>query len=192
MVRRLSLMAIAYALFAFSQAANAAVPTQALTFDTNVRTYDMSSSQEAKIQKAEYKIRKVIGSESFRTKVLNFTYNGKKQFNNNGGLTNAQIYSKILNGMESYLKSNNNAMDLNIKVYYENTSTVGYTTPSSSYINMNQKFFNTYTSNQVARNMMHEWLHKLGFEHAVMYSPSRDYSVPYALGKIMEQLAANY
>ena len=32
---------------------------------------------------------------------------------------------------------------------------------------MNTKFMNSYTSNQVARNMMHEWLHKLGFKHAI-------------------------
>lgn len=170
----------------------AAVPNLALTFDTNVNTYSMTSSQEAKIQKAEYKIMKVIGSESFRTKVLNHTYNGKKQFNNNNGLTNSQIYTKILEAMENYKKSKNNTMDLNIKTYYQNSSTVGYTTTTSSYINMNTKFLNSYTSNQVTRNMMHEWLHKLGFSHAVNYSPSRDYSVPYALGKIVETLAKNY
>lgn len=169
-----------------------AVPTRALTFDTNVTTFDTTSSQEAKIQKAEYKIRKVIGSESFRTQILNHTYNGKKQFNDNGGFTNSQIYTMILDGMENYLKSKNNAMDLNIKVYYKNTSTVGYTTTTSKYINMNTKYLDTYTSNQVARNMTHEWLHKLGFTHAKFYSRSRDYSVPYAVGKIMETLAAKY
>ena len=170
----------------------AAVPTLAMTFDTAVNTYSMTSSQEAKIQKAEYKIMKVIGSESFRTKVLNHTYGGVKKFVDNGGLTNAQIYTKILEAMESYKKTKNNTMDLNIKVYYENSSTVGYTTTTSSYINMNTKFMNSYTSNQVARNMMHEWLHKLGFKHAVSYSTSRNYSVPYAIGKIVETLAANY
>lgn len=170
----------------------AAVPTLALTFDTNVVTYNTSSSQEAKIQKAEYKIMKVVQSEAFRTKVLNHTYNGVKKFVDNGGLSNSQIYSKILNGMESYLKSKNNRMDLNIKVYYENSNTVGYTTTLSKYINMNTKYLNSYTSNQVSRNMMHEWLHKLGFKHAVSYSTSRNYSVPYAIGKIVETLAAKY
>ncbi len=170
----------------------AAVPNLALTFDTNVITYSMTSSQEAKIQSAEYKIMKVIESEAFRTKVLNHTYGGVKKFVDNGGLTNSQIYTKILEGMENYKQSKNNTMDLNIKVYYENSSTVGYTTTTSSYINMNTKFLNTYTSTQVTRNMIHEWLHKLGFKHAVSYSTSRDYSVPYAVGKIMETLAANY
>ena len=171
---------------------SATVPTLALTFDTDVATYSMTSTQEAKIQKAEYKIRKVIGSEAFRSRVLGHTYNGIKQFNNNNGLTNSQIYTKILEGMENYLKTKNNSMDLSIKVYYENSSTVGYTTTTSSYINMNTKFLNTYTSNQVTRNMTHEWLHKLGFGHAVSYSTSRNYSVPYAIGSIMEELAAKY
>jgi hypothetical protein len=170
----------------------AAVPTLALTFDTNVNTYSMTSSQEAKIQKAEYKIMKVIESETFRTKVLGHTYNGVKKFVDNGGYSNSQIYTKILEAMESYKKTKNNTMDLNIKVYYQNSSTVGYTTTTSSYINMNTKYLNTYTSNQVARNMMHEWLHKLGFKHAVSYSTSRNYSVPYAIGKIVETLAAKY
>lgn len=170
----------------------AAVPNLALTFDTNVITYGMTSSQEAKIQKAEDKIMKVIASEAFRTKVLNHSYGGVKKFNNNNGLSNSQIYMKILEGMESYKKTKNNQMDLNIKVYYESSSTVGYTTPSSSYINMNTKFLNSYTSTQVTRNMVHEWLHKLGFTHAVYYSVSRDYSVPYAIGRIVESLAAIY
>ncbi len=183
---------LALTLVSFSGQTFASVPTQALTFDTNITTYSMTSSQEAKIQSAEYKIKKVVGSDAFRTKILNFTYNGMKKFNNNNGLTNTQIYQKILDGMENFKAIKNNAMDLNIKVYYENTSTVGYTTPSSSYINMNTKFFNTYTANQVAGNMTHEWLHKLGFDHATYYSPSRDYSVPYAIGKIMRDLAANY
>lgn len=80
-------------------------------------------------------------------------------------------------------------MDIGIKLYYENSSTVGYTTTTSKIINMNTKFFNTYSSSGVSRNMMHEWLHKLGFKHAVNYSSSRDYSVPYAIGSIMEKLA---
>jgi hypothetical protein len=170
----------------------AVVPTLALTFDTNVTTYGMTSTQEAKIQRAEEKIRDVIGSEAFRTKVLNHTWNGIKQFNNNNGLTNSQIYTKILQGAEKLLPTKDNEMDLKIKVYYENSSTVGYTSSSSSYINMNTKYLNSYTPDSVAGNMTHEWLHKLGFSHSSTYSTSRNYSVPYAIGNIMRELAPNY
>lgn len=176
----------------FSVQVSAAVPTAALTFDTNVQTVGMTSSQEAKIQAAEGKIRAVIGSSEFRSRVLNHTYGGRKTFLNNGGYTNAQIYQKILDGAEKLQPSKNNAMDLIIKLYYQNSSTVGYTTTSSKTINMNTKFFNKYTSSQVAHNMMHEWMHKLGFSHTSYYTSSRIYSVPYALGKIMNDLAPKY
>ncbi|MGE3610251.1 MAG: hypothetical protein AB7I27_11730 [Bacteriovoracaceae bacterium] len=176
----------------FSQVGMTSVPTLALTFDTNVNKINMSSSQEAKVQSAEEKMRSVIGSSEFKNRVINFTYNGKKQFLNNGGLTNTQIYYKILNGAEKLYPSLNNAMDMGMKLYYENSSTVGWTSPSLSYINVNTKYFNTYTSSKVAGNMMHEWLHKLGFTHTSYYTSVRKYSVPYAIGYIMAELAAKY
>lgn len=179
-------------LVVMAQIASAAVPTLALTFDTNVTTVGMSSSQEAKIQKAEYKIRKVIASEEFRSRILNHTYGGVKKFVDNNGLTNLQIYNKILNGAEKLKPTANNAMDMGIKIYYQNSNTVGWTSTGSTYINMNTKYLNSYTSTQVTRNMMHEWLHKLGFSHAVNYSTSRNYSVPYGIGRIMEELAIKY
>jgi len=172
--------------------ANAVVPTLALTWDTNVRTYSMTSSQEAKIQKAEYKIRKVLASDEFRLKVLNHTYGGVKRFVDNGGLSNSQIYYKMLNGAEKLNGVSDNEMDMWIKTYYSSSNTVGYTSTGSNYVYMNRKFLNSYTSTQVTRNMIHEWLHKLGFKHAVSYSTSRNYSVPYGIGRIMETLAAKY
>ena len=173
-----------------SHTASASVPTLAVTFDTNVGIYSATSSQISKIRTAERKIRDVVASESFRTKVLNHSYNGIKRFVDNDGLSNSQIYYKILRGIERLNRIDDNEMDLKIKTYYESSNTVGWTSTGSSYINMNTKFLNQYNSSQVARNMTHEWLHKLGFSHAVSYSTSRNYSVPYAIGSIMESLAA--
>jgi hypothetical protein len=175
-----------------AQTVFATVPTLAMTFDTNVTPLGTTSSQEAKIQAAENKIKEVVGSEEFRTAVLNHTYSGKKTFVDNKGLTNAQIYQKILDGAETLQPKKNNAMDMYVKLYYQNSIVVGYTTTGSKTINMNTKYFNTYTSSGVSHNMMHEWLHKLGFTHAASYSVSRNYSIPYAIGNIMGKLAVKY
>jgi hypothetical protein len=35
---------------------------------------------------------------------------------------------------------------------------------------------------------MHEWMHKLGFNHDTKWSASREYSVPYAIGNIFEEI----
>ena len=169
-----------------------AVPTAALTFDTNVQILNASEAQTAKLRAAEQLIRDVVGTEEFRSAVLNHTYNGVKTFNDNEGLTNLEIYNKILSGAEELNLVENNTMDIEVQLYYNGwTSTVGYTTSTSTKINMNTKFFNYYTPAEVSGNMMHEWLHKVGFSHSSSYSTSRDYSVPYAIGSIMERLAKN-
>lgn len=168
------------------------VPIEATTFETNITFNNFSITQKDKVYKATDLIKEVIASDEFRNAVLNHEYNGKKQFNDNNGLTNSQIYTKILQGAEKLTPSKNNAMDVTLELYTGNNLTVGYTNPGTRVIYMNTKFFNTYTPPSVSANLIHEWLHKLGFDHAVQYSPSRDYSVPYAIGSIMRRIASKY
>lgn len=168
------------------------LPNEAYTFDTNVTFYDVTSTQEAKFRKALELIKEVVATEEFRTKVLNHTYGGKKTYVDNGGYTNAQIYQKILEGAETLQKIVDNEMDMEVQLYYAYTSTVGYTYASSKRIWVNRKFFDQYTAAGVASNLFHEWLHKLGFTHASSWSTSRDYSVPYAIGDIMGDIAQDF
>lgn len=168
----------------------ASVPTLAQTFTTNVFMYNGTNSQRTKIDLAEQKLREVIQSEEFKRRVINFTYNGSKRFVDNNGLTNTQIYYKILRAAEKLLPVIDNELDLNIKTYYSSSSTVGYTSSNINYINFNTKYLNRYSLSETAKTMMHEWLHKLGFGHAYYYSTSRNYSVPYGIGKIILELVA--
>ena len=172
-----------------SPTGHAEVPTLALTFGTNVFISNGTTTQRSKIDKAEIKLREIIQTPEFRSRVLNFTYNGSKRFVDNGGLTNSQIYYKILKAAEVLIPTVDNELDLKVKTYYQNSNTVGYTYPSSLYINMNTKYLNNYTIAQTAKTLAHEWLHKMGFKHAVTYSISRDYSVPYGIGRIVQDLA---
>jgi hypothetical protein len=165
-------------------------PAGAETFATNVKIVNASTSQKQKLLDAQAHVRRVVASDEFRDSVLNHTYSGKKTFNYNNGMTNEEIYEAILDGAEALSPSKNNAMDLEVELYYNRwTSTVGYTYETTKRIFQNTKFFNSYTSEEVAGNLFHEWLHKLGFDHQSSYSTSRDYTVPYALGYLMEKLA---
>ena len=83
-------------------------------------------------------------------------------------------------------------MDLDLELYYSIRSTVGYTYADGLRIWMNTKFFDSYSPAEVAGNVFHEWTHKLGFTHASNYSLSRDSSVPYALGYLVEELGKQY
>lgn len=166
------------------------LPDAALTFDTDIYLVNFDAAQTAKLESAVVLIKKVIATEEFRDRILNYTYNGKKTFVDNEGFSNEEIYQKILDAAETMNGNKNNIMDVELELYYSFTSTVGYTYPDTTRIWMNTKFFNSYTPVQVADNLTHEWLHKLGFGHAQNYSPARDHSVPYAIGYIMEELAS--
>lgn len=168
------------------------VPNEALIFDATVQFTNFEKEDEEKVYKAIEVIKKIVASKEFKDKVLNFTYDGKKQFVDNDGLTNEQVYQKLLNGAEILKPEIDHQMDLDLQLYYSWRSTVGYTYPDGLRIWMNTKFFYPYTVSEVAGNVFHEWTHKLGFEHDSSYSVSRDSSVPYALGYMIEELGPKY
>jgi hypothetical protein len=168
-------------------------PTLAQTFSVKPRMLNFSLTQKEKVLRAAELIEKVVASDEFRKAILTHTYNGKKRFVDSRGLTNAQIYQKILEASESMLKKGrNNVMDLELQLYREETTTIGYTYPNVVRVYMNTKYFENFDPPQVADNMFHEWLHKIGFDHAHKYTPSREHSVPYAIGYLVKKLAKQY
>lgn len=167
-------------------------PTAAQTWDVNVKFVKFSKDQQDKVLDAADLIKQVIASDEFKNRVINYTYKGKKTFVDNGGLSNLEIYKKILEGSEKLNPGKNNTMDITVETYYVSANVIGYTLPSVNKIWMNTKYLNNFTPVQVSSNMVHEWLHKLGFKHAYESTASRPYSVPYAIGYIVKSLAAKY
>lgn len=171
---------------------DAPVPSAALNFDVNVNMNNFNGTQQDKILTAAELIRKVVASEEFKNAILNHKYKGKKTFVDNGGLTNAQIYKAIIEGSEKLNPGVDNTMNLNLTIYKANNMVVGYTYPSVFEIWMNSKFLNANKPAKVTTNMMHEWLHKLGFKHAAKKTANRKYSVPYAVGYLTARLAKKF
>jgi len=172
--------------------ASSTVPALALSFQTNVNYMNLTATEEEKYNKAVVMVKKVVATEKFRTSVLNHFWNGAKQYANNRGLSNAQIYQSVLDAAESLKPIKNNTMDLGVKMYYQASSIVGYTNGSITYINVNTKFFNTFATNSVSGNLFHEWLHKLGYGHDSAATAQRPYSVPYAVGYMIRDIGKSF
>jgi hypothetical protein len=160
-------------------------------FDVRTNLIGFSAKEEKKVHAASRLIRNIVRSAEFRENILNHSWKGKKQFADNDGLSNEEIYQKILQGSEKQIDLGpNNTMDLEIELYADYDSiTIGYTYPTIVRIYMNRKYFNKFRPFQVADNMMHEWLHKIGFGHSVKETPERPYSIPYAVGYIVKKIA---
>lgn len=154
----------------------------------NIVMRDFTQEQEDKMLDAVERLKLVINSTEFRDRVINHTYQGEKTFVDNAGLSNEEIYQKIMEGAEILLPEVDHEMDVDVTMYYKSSSTVGYTYPDTTRTWVNSRFFNGYTPGQVAANVTHEWTHKLGFEHSFYNNSARPYSVPYAVGSIIEEL----
>jgi hypothetical protein len=164
------------------------IPNEAMLFDAKAGLINFDSKDTQKVDLAIEIIKKVIRTKEFKNRVLNFTYNGQKSFVENNGLTNEQVYQKLLEGSEVLDPGNDHEMDLELELYFSRRSTVGYTYANTIKIWINTKFFDVYTPAEVAGNIFHEWTHKLGFGHSSRYSSSRAFTVPYALGYLIEEL----
>ena len=158
---------------------------------------NFNAAQMAHLEQSRAVLEKVVNSEEFKQRVIHFTYQGQETYVQNNGLTNLQIYNDIVQAAEQLPTPTaaNNTIDLFVQLYTSSwfgRNVIGYTDPSVPTIFMNTYFYNSATPAETAGNMMHEWMHKLGFDHDFNATAQRPSSVPYAVGYIAEELAAKY
>jgi hypothetical protein len=153
----------------------------------DIQGFDSESMQ--KMEKAFEVLEKVVNSEEFKNKVLNFVNSkGENKFASNKNLTNEQIYSIFMDGRETLQQNTPGEMNFYLKLYYKRYSKViGWTNGNINTININWKFFKGFAPADVAGNLAHEWTHKIGFDHA---SAAEHDSAPYAIGYIVREMAA--
>lgn len=158
-------------------------------FKTSVTLVGFTVDEEAKVGRALDLVKRVLTSPEFKERLLAYTFKGKIGFNDHSGLSPEAIYQKILDASESLNPGKDNCMNLELEIYHEANKTIGYTYPNVTRIWVNRKYFSRYSDVQVADNLVHEWMHKIGFEHSVKWDEDRKHSVPYAVGYLVEELA---
>ncbi len=162
------------------------LPSRVLSI--NLTASQFTNAQKTKIDQAILLLEKVVNSYEFKDKVLNHQYQGQRKFASSE-LSNEAIYAKIMAGKEQLSLVEDNTLNLEIRPYYSWRSVVAYTTKQSHLVYFNTKFLNYYSPHDVAKTLMHEWLHKIGFEHDFSATNRRPYSVPYGIGEIVKTLA---
>lgn len=160
--------------------------------------------QKEKFLKALSIIEDVLNSEEFRGKVLSYVNrSGKRQYAQNflwedskHPLTNEDIYAVIMKGDEKMRQNTQGEMNLNSIVktcsLAQKASTwcrtvIGSTSPyTSKWIELNWKFYSTFKTHEMVTNLVHEWLHLIGFIHG---KENLQEEVPYVVGAIAGEVA---
>ena len=151
-----------------------------------------SPAEAEKLRQATELLSKVLGSEAFRQRILEHQYRGGAGFADSDGLSNAQVYEKLMAARETYTDADDHEVDLDLEIKnlgWRGRNVVGYTYPDVATVTQNRKFFALKSPADIAANLAHEWVHKLGFGHDFRQTAPRPYSVPYAVGDIVGELA---
>lgn len=157
--------------------------------------------QKYKLLKAIKLIEIILNSKEFRKRVISYSgskgkckngycYTGNYLWKNKKNkLSNLEIYSIILNGNEKTRPNTENEANINIKWARMRRRIIGRTKPSTSkWIEVNwRKYYWNYNTPQMVNNIVHEWIHLLGFSHTkkryIKNNPS------YVIGKIAKKMA---
>jgi hypothetical protein len=158
-------------------------------FSVNIIAKNYKKPELQKLNQASLLLEDVFNSEEYREEVLNFTSFRRKAFQYNRDQTNEQIYLTIIWGAEILDSRFDREMDLIVQMYHAPFSkTVGYTYWNEPTVYTNKKYHRRFTPCEVASNLVHEWMHKLGYSHSVKWEEKRDFTVPYGHNEIIKKL----
>ena len=158
--------------------------------------------QKQKLLKAYELIELIVNSKIFKEKVLSYSgptgkckkpscYSGNYLWNDaSKKLSNLDIYNTIMKGDEKMRPFTENEINLNLTWDDIKGRVIGRTRPSSSeWIEVNWKrYYWRYSSSEMVSNVLHEWIHLLGFLH----TGDKSMNPTYVIGDIAGKLAQAY
>lgn len=128
---------------------------------------------------ATREVEKVVNSQEFKDRVLGKTFTSTK-------LSSPEILEKIGQAEELLIPGKNGIWEWKVGFYYSPGSRViGWTNGQILTVWVNTAKFDEFEISDIAGNITHEYLHKIGFDHA---SAKDRTSVPYAVGYIVRDL----
>jgi hypothetical protein len=139
-------------------------------------------------------VRVIVNSDEFKEMIIgHLDENGNQTYTRNEGMSNEEIYNFLMEGREVLDQDSPGEMNLYIKRYrpwWPWSKVIGYTKiGKSKFMYVNWRKYKYFDSVEMAGNIVHEWIHLMGFRH----DSARDHdSVPYAVGYIIGKLANKY
>ncbi|TFF37218.1 hypothetical protein [Mucilaginibacter psychrotolerans] len=166
-------------------------------FKVNLLSHDgYQFSDLEKLQKALSLFEAAMNTERLKSEIVNFSCVLGNKFEDNQGLSNQQVFEKLYAGEEHYAAGINFTADLILVLVKKRKPPFFILHPAIGFGMPGQKEINTYTwwfyraeLYELAGHFAHEWSHKLGFDHSYNPTPTRDFSVPYAFGYMVAEIA---
>lgn len=163
-------------------------------FKVKLQSSNFFSNDLIKLNKAVKYLEEYFNTDEFKNFVHNFSFE-----DSNGNivekfhmcvLSREEVYLKIKSGSEILTPEADGEADLQVELDTSWTrNVIGYTYPTTAWQWIYAKFFRNWSAEEIAGNIAHEYMHKLGFEHEYKWTHDREFSVPYAVGYACEEYA---
>ena len=125
------------------------------------------------------KVEVVVNSMEFKDRVVAMKFTTTKR-------TGHEVIAFMDVGSETLTPDPNFMWDWGVGFYYKKgTRVIGWTNGKIPTVWINKAKFDYMSDPEIAANIVHEYLHKLGFDHA---SAKDHKSVPYAVGYLVREL----
>ncbi len=162
---------------------------------------EFSDSQMEYLLELSKKLEKIVNSEIFKTKIIQFKYKrGRRVYNKfrlNKGFSNAKIFYLLLSGKDLYSEPNN-SIDIYLKPYIRKSKIHATTFSGVRSIFLNIKYLDTCIKKDsiglanLAGTLIHEYTHIMGFRHYTNRGKKRDKpTVPWGVGNTIKKLVKN-
>lgn len=181
------------------------VPTGYLRFVPE-ETRFFEGPQKERFEQAMAMMEEVMNLEEFKNKVIGYVNSrGDRSYsksylwkNSSRRLSNEEVYQVIMAGDEKMRPDTLGEMNFNswvkacsgweqVRNFIWCSQVVGSTDPMRSYlITLNWKFYKDFETHDMVANMVHEWVHLLGFLHG---ESNLEEEVPYVVGDIAGEVA---
>ncbi|MDY0905209.1 hypothetical protein [Pedobacter sp. CFBP9032] len=169
---------------------------------TSIKLQQVSNYLDSRLNKLTKVIafmEEVINSEKFKEQILGFQHNGENTFFYRKNIwgnyidhvyKNSEVYEMVIMAKEEYGNVQNNVIDLYLELINgSDGSVIGFGRPEEKEVYTYSKMFDIMTIPELVNHYVHEWTHKIGFDHSYSRNAKRNYSVPYAVGNIAESVA---
>lgn len=168
-------------------------------FKVRLEANNFSPEDISKLTSAAIHMTEALGSEQFKQFMLEYFYDEvsctgrlwwekcthvrRMNMRFNKGETQKQIYDHLMSGRETLRPDVDSEADITLHLDKRNRRGVlGYTYANSTSQWIYNWFFTEGTLEDVAGNIGHEWVHKMGYGHEQNYNSLRQHTVPYAVG----------
>lgn len=152
-------------------------------------TENFSPKEKVRLEEARVKLEICVNHPRFKQLFFQADFSGETSHWKNK--RRVDIWNHFMSGAETLQPEIDNEADITQDIFnpsFRTRNTVGYTYKTVITQWINRKFFWAWKLVKIASNILHEWGHKLGFDHDFKRTARRPFSICYQLNRILEQV----